>query len=108
MYDPQKDKAVQFTNEPGFSLKDVYKISKSIKGSAAPENLEIYTNEDYDKLEGVDFRTLRRHNKPVKSELVQDETISELEDLEDSSDEPISKIKHFKQEAKVQMTDMAV
>ena len=64
MYDPHKDKAVQYSNEAGFTLKDVYNISKKFKTYDASQNLEIYTNEDYDKLEGVDFRTLRRHNQP--------------------------------------------
>ena len=54
--------------------------------------MEIYTNGDYEKLEGVDFRTLRRHNKPLPSDRLQEDTISELDD---SDDEPISKIKHL-------------
>lgn len=47
MYDPQKEKAVQYANEPSFTLKDVYQISKRIKASKAPENLELYNNDDY-------------------------------------------------------------
>ena len=64
MYDPVKCKAVQFSSEPTFTLSDVYRIAKRMKAIDSHEHLEMFTNEDYEKLEGVDFRTLRRGNKP--------------------------------------------
>ena len=85
IYDPQKDKAVQFANDASFTLKNVYQIMNRLKKSDEPENLEAYTNEDYQKLELKDFRHLRRNNKPVHAgaENLMDEVISDLEDDKD-------------------------
>ena len=65
IFDPLKNKALQFCSEHQFGFSEAYNADKSIRKSDAPENIEFYTNEDYDKLEQIDFRTLRRHNKPT-------------------------------------------
>ena len=65
IFDPLKNKALQFSSEHQFGFSEAFTAVKSIRKSDAPENIEFYTNEDYDKLEQIDFRTLRRHNKPT-------------------------------------------
>ena len=64
IYEPLKKKALQFCSEHNFGFSEAFNAVKGIRKSNAPENMEFYTNEDYDKLEQIDFRTLRRHNKP--------------------------------------------
>ena len=56
-----------------------------LRASDTPEDLEAYTNEDYEKLELKDFRHLRRNNKPVHAgaENLDDEVISDFEDDEE-------------------------
>ena len=58
---------------------EAYNAVKNIRKSEWPENVEFYTNEDYDKLEQIDFRTLRKHNKPSYDAKKEDESASEPE-----------------------------
>ena len=51
IYDPLKKKALQFCSEHNFGFSEAFNAVKGIRKSNAPENMEFYTNEDYDKLE---------------------------------------------------------
>lgn len=64
MYDPDKDRVIHYSSEPSFSFSGALEIVKRIKKSEnASQAYEYYTNEDYNKFELVDFRTLRYKSK---------------------------------------------
>ena len=63
-YDPEKNKAFQFSSDPDFSFSEAYQAVRRIRKSNQPHNFEMYGNEDYDRLD-LDLRTLRRNNKPA-------------------------------------------
>lgn len=67
IFDPIKDKAIQFSSEAAFSFAQAYQTVRKIRKGKEPENLEVYTCEDYKTFELADFRTLRRNNKPIAS-----------------------------------------
>ena len=73
IFDPIKQKVLQFSSEHNFGFSEAFNAVKGIRKSSAPENYEFYANEDYDKLEHIDFRTLRRHNKPTYGAEMQSE-----------------------------------
>jgi hypothetical protein len=75
MYDPDKDRVIHYSSEPSFSFSGALEIVKRIKKSEnAPHAYEYYTNDDYNKFELVDFRTLRYKSK----ENMGGEDVSEL------------------------------
>ena len=64
MYDPDKDRVIHYSSEPSFSFSGSLEIVKRIKKSEnASHAYEYYTNDDYNKFELVDFRTLRYKSK---------------------------------------------
>jgi len=58
MYDSDKDRVIQYSSDTTFQLKGAYDVVKRLKGTDG-SNFESYTNDDYNKFELVDFRTLR-------------------------------------------------
>lgn len=58
LYDPDKDRVIQYSSDTTFQFKGAYDVVKRIK-SVEGANFESYTNDDYNKFELVDFRTLR-------------------------------------------------
>ena len=59
IFDPEKNKAIQFSSDPHFTFSEAHKTVRGIRKSNAPQNLEIFDNNDYNKFELVDFRSLR-------------------------------------------------
>ena len=68
IFDPEKDKAIHFSSDPTFSFEGAHREVSRIAQSEDHHNLEVFDSEDYEKFEQADFRTLRRNNKPVRSE----------------------------------------
>lgn len=62
IYDPEKDKAIQFTSDKQFGVQEAYQTARRIRKSDRA-NLEIFDNSDYDKFQLVDFRSLRYKSK---------------------------------------------
>ena len=92
MYDPDKDRVIHYSSEPSFSFTGALEIVKRIKKSEnASHAYEYYTNDDYNKFELVDFRTLRYKSK----ENMGGEDVSELFIRSESEDEQES---HRRQE----------
>lgn len=74
MYDSDKDRVIQYSSDTTFQLKGAYDVVKRMKGTDG-SNFESYTNDDYNKFELVDFRTLRYQKKDNQGD---DEVISEF------------------------------
>ena len=64
VYDPEKDKAVQFSRDYGFSFAEAYKNIQRLRKKATGA-VEFFTNADYSMLELVDLRTLRYNKLPT-------------------------------------------
>ena len=64
VYDPEKNKAFQFSSDIGFSFAEAYQTTRRIRKSETPHNVEFYDNDDYNRFD-MDLRTLRRNNKPA-------------------------------------------
>ena len=90
MYDPDKDRVIQYSSEQGFSFQSALETVKRIRKSEnAAHSYEYYTNDDYNKFELIDFRTLRYKSKDTTG----GEDVSELNlDLSDEEDLRESKL----------------
>ena len=57
MYDPEKDSAIQYASDKEFRFGEVYKTMQRLH--ELKKSIDFYTNDDYEKLESLDFRTVR-------------------------------------------------
>lgn len=82
IYDEDRKRVVQFSSDDAFQLESAY---KAIKVAKAPENINCYekfTNEDYQRLESVDFRSVR-----YKKTKMFGEDYEEIDEFESVSDD---------------------
>lgn len=59
VYDKERDKIIQYSSDKDFQFKNAFDTLNRIKSQNKSQNLEILTNEDYDKFSLVDLRTIR-------------------------------------------------
>ncbi len=59
VYDKERDKIIQYSSHKEFQFKNAFDTLNRIKSQNKSQNLEILTNEDYDKFSLVDLRTIR-------------------------------------------------
>lgn len=79
IYDQERGRVVQFSSEEDFQIGEAYRAIKHARGPESQNNYEKFNNEDYQRLEQVDFRSVRYKKKAVYGE-DEMEHISELED----------------------------
>lgn len=78
IYDEERGRVVQFSSEDTFQIGEAYKAIKHARQPENPNNFEKFNNDDYARLEQVDFRSVRYKKKAVYGETSMD-FISELE-----------------------------
>lgn len=86
IYDEERGRVVQFSSEDMFQIGEAYKAIKRARQPDNPNNFEKFNNDDYTRLEQVDFRSVRYKKKAVYGE----DSMEMISDLEDDNDEQIS------------------
>lgn len=82
IYDEERGRVVQFSSEDNFQIGQAYQAIKRARAPDNQNNYEKFNNDDYQRLEQVDFRSVRYKKKAVYGEDSM-EFISELEDDQD-------------------------
>ena len=82
IYDKGRDRLVQFSSDSEFQFSAAYKAIRNIQvnGKDSQDNYEKFTNDDYENLEKLDFRSVRYKKKHRYGE--NDEIISDFEQSE--------------------------
>lgn len=68
IYDEERGRVVQFSSEDSFQIGEAYKALKRARLPENPNNFEKFNNDDYARLEQVDFRSVRYKKKAVYGE----------------------------------------
>ena len=68
---------MQFSSDSEFQIGAAYKAVRNIQATGKDDNYEKFTNEDYENLEKLDYRSIRYKKKDRYGE--NDEVISDLE-----------------------------
>ena len=81
IFDKDRNRLVQFSSDSEFQFQAAYKAYRDIKvnSKANQDNYEKFTNEDYENLEKLDFRSVRYKKKDRYGN--DDEVISEFEEI---------------------------
>lgn len=77
IYDEERKRTVQFSSDENFEIKHAYESIKISKEPLNIQNYEKFTNDDYQRLEQVDFRSVRYKKKHLFGDDM--EVISDLE-----------------------------
>ena len=78
MKEQSKDRVIQFQTSQEFDVQAVYNAIRSGRKDANAHMYERFTNEDYDDLNGKDFRTIRHRKREIYRD-ASDEVVEELE-----------------------------
>ena len=84
IYDQERGRVVQFSSEDDFQIGEAYRAIKHARGPDSQNNYEKFNNDDYQRLEQVDFRSVRYKKKDTYGH-EEMEYISELEDDADNN-----------------------
>ena len=81
IFDKDRNRLVQFSSDSEFQFQAAYKAYRDIKvnSKANQDNYEKFTNDDYENLEKLDFRSVRYKKKDRYGN--DDEVISEFEEI---------------------------
>lgn len=79
IYDKDRNRLVQFSSDSDFQFQAAYNALRNIKSNFKDnqDNYEKFTNDDYENLEKLDFRSVRYKKKDRYVD--NDEVILELE-----------------------------
>lgn len=66
LYDPEKDTAIQYASDKGFRFGEAYRTMQRMH--ELKKCVDFYTNDDYEKLESLDLRTVRYQKQELDSD----------------------------------------
>ena len=73
-----KSRVVQYQNNNDFSIKEAYNTVNIAKNENSKSSYEFFTNEDYQKLEVLDFRSIR-----YKKDVIYNNDIDKISDFDE-------------------------